>query len=436
MQKSVWSDSAKIPEFKALCGNKKTDVLIIGGGICGILCGWYLKSCGIDCIILEGSRILSGITQNTTAKITAQHGLIYDKLIKSVGHEKAKLYLKANLNAIDKFKELCADIDCDFENKSAYVYSINSRAKIERETEAINVLGFSAEFCESLPLPFRIEGAVKFKNQAQFNPVKFAAAISKDLDIYENSFVRSVNDNRVYTDSGSVTADKIIVATHFPFINTHGSYFLKLYQHRSYVIAYDNAPELYDKLDGMYVDESKTGFSFRRYKELLIVGGGGHRTGKNGGNWQEIRKFVNKYCSNAKEKYFWAAQDCMSLDGIPYIGRYSKNTDNMYAASGFNKWGMTSSMVAAQILCDLVRGKRNEFTEVFSPSRNILKSQLLINGVEAVTNLLMPKTKRCPHLGCALKWNRTERSWDCPCHGSRFTENGELLDNPATGNIK
>ena len=227
-------------------------------------------------------------------------------------------------------------------------------------------------------------------------------------------------------------AEKIIVATHFPFINKHGSYFLKQYQHRSYDLALENAPNVH----GMYVDEAQKGMSFRNYQNLLLIGGGDHRTGKQGGNWQELSNFAIRYYPNAKEKYRWATQDCMTLDSVPYIGQYSKHTPNFYVATGFNKWGMTSAMVAGMILTDMVMGKENPNAEVFSPSRSILRPQLAVNAFEATVNLLTPSQKRCPHLGCALKWNGKERSWDCPCHGSRFTENGVLIDNPATGNLK
>ena len=149
-----------------------------------------------------------------------------------------------------------------------------------------------------------------------------------------------------------------------------------------------------------------------------------------------IEEFIKNNYPDSQIKYKWAAQDCISLDSIPYVGNYSKNTPNLYAVSGFNKWGMTGAMTAAMVITDMIIGKNNPLSEVFNPSRSILKPQLLVNGFEAVTNLLTPTKKRCPHLGCALKWNPTERSWDCPCHGSRFTEDGKVLENPANGNLK
>ena len=186
----------------------------------------------------------------------------------------------------------------------------------------------------------------------------------------------------------------------------------------------------------MYLDEAENGLSFRHQGDSLILGGGGHRTGKQGGNWAELETFARQHYPQARITHRWATQDCMTLDGIPYIGPYSSRTENLYVATGFNKWGMTGSMAAAQILTDLIQGKENPYAPVFSPSRSILRPQLAVNALESTKNLLTFSAKRCPHLGCALKWNPQERSWDCPCHGSRFTEDGRLIDNPATGDLK
>ena len=186
----------------------------------------------------------------------------------------------------------------------------------------------------------------------------------------------------------------------------------------------------------MYLAAEENGLSFRHYGDTLLLGGGGHRTGKKGGGWRELEEKVREFYPEAKITHRWAAQDCMSLDGIPYIGQYSKNTPNLFVASGFNKWGMTSSMVSAKILADLVQRKPNPYTEVFSPSRSMLHMQLGLNLLETTMNLLTPTVPRCPHLGCALKWNQQEHSWDCPCHGSRFQQDGTLIDNPATGDLK
>ncbi len=428
---SIWKKDVKLPEFQSLTGDHKTDVLIIGGGIAGILTAYMLKEKGIDCILLEKERICGGTTSGTTAKITIQHGLIYNKLLEKCGMETAKGYLEANRYAMQKLIDISRNIDCELEIKDSYVYSLDNRAMIERELEALHKIGYAAELCEDLTLPVKTVGAVRFADQAQFNPLKFISAIAGELNIFENSLVRELKGNTAVTDSGTVTAKNIVVATHFPFLNKHGSYFLKLYQHRSYVIALENA----QNVGGMYLDESGYGLSFRNYKEYLLIGGGSHRTGKSGGNWSELREFTRRHYPNAKEVCHWAAQDCMSLDGIPYIGEYSKGTSGIYVASGFNKWGMTGAMLSAVILSDMIGGRKNEFSEIFSPSRSILKPQLFINGFEAVKNLLTFGGRRCPHLGCSLKWNKAEHSWDCACHGSRFDSNGKLLDNPANGDL-
>lgn len=429
---SIWSDTIKLPTFDALKKDLHTDVLIIGGGITGILCAYMLSKSNTNYVLLEANRICSGITKNTTAKITSQHGLIYHKLIKNFGIEKARLYLEANESAVKQYRDLCKALNCPLETQDSFVYSMDNPHKIEKELDALQQIGNLAEYAECLSLPFPVVGAVKFRNQAQFNPLPFLAQLAQGLHIYEKTPVRQLAPNTAITDHGKITASKIIVATHFPFLNKHGSYFLKMYQHRSYVLALENAATV----NGMYVDEADKGLSFRNYENLLLIGGGDHRTGKKGGNWEELARFAQKYYPNAEEKYRWATQDCMTLDQVPYIGPYSKQTSNLYVATGFNKWGMTSAMVAASILHDMMIEKENPYASVFSPSRTILRTQLAINAWESMTNLLTPTTKRCPHLGCALKWNPIEHSWDCPCHGSRFTEDGQLIDNPATGNLK
>jgi len=428
---SIWSDTVTFKTFEQLKKDIRTDVLIIGGGIAGILCAHLLEKNNVNYVLVEADRLCNGITKNTTAKITSQHGLIYHKLVQKYGVEKARMYLEANQAALNYYDELCQTIDCDFQYKDSFVYSKDQAKKIEKELDALQRIGFSATYEDKLPLPFPVVGAVRFKNQAQFHPLKFLSQIAGGLHIYEHTKVRELAPHTAITEHGKITASKIIVTTHFPLLNKHGNYFLKMYQHRSYAIALKGAADM----SGMYVDEAKNGLSFRNYGEMLILGGGDHRTGKKGGNWAELSSFAQKYYPDSNEIYRWATQDCMTLDDVPYIGPYSKHTPDLYVATGFNKWGMTSAMTAAMLLCDMILEKENPHAPVFSPSRSILHPQLAINAVETTLNLLTPTTKRCPHLGCALKWNPAEHSWDCPCHGSRFSETGALIDNPATDDL-
>lgn len=428
---SIWEKDTRLPQFPTLNGDKKTDVLIIGGGIAGILTAYFLKQNNVDYILVERDNICGETTKNTTAKITFQTGLIYDKIVKSKGIEAGQMYFNVYKDAFDCYKKMCSKADCDYETKDNYIYSISNRNKIENEIKALEKIGYKAYFTDNLNIPIRCVGAVCFKNQAQFNPLKFIKEIVKNLNIYEHTAVKELIKNTAVTDFGKIKAENIIVTTHFPFINKHGSYFLKLYQHRSYAVALDSAPNI----NGMYVDESSSGMSFRNYKNYLIVGGGGHRTGKKGGGVNEFYNFSMINYPNSKIIANWAAQDCMSLDSIPYIGRYSKKTGNLYTATGFNKWGITGSMVSAILLSDTLNGKKNDYADIFNPSRSIIKPQLAINAFESFAGIITPSTKRCPHLGCALKRNKYEHSWDCPCHGSRFDEHGKLLNNPANNDL-
>ncbi len=425
--KSLWNNIKK-SKFDTMQGDVQTDVLIIGGGLCGILCAHMLKNSGVDCVLVEADKICAGITNETTAKITFQHGLIYNKIIKKYGVEKTQLYYQSQKNAFDILTKLAGNMDCDFETCNSFVYSLNDSAAIENEVNALKRIGCDAQFCENTELPFSIAGAVKITNQAKFHPLKFVYAIAKELKIYENTKVVDLKSNVAITDKATIKPEKIIVATHFPFVNKHGWYFLKMYQHRSYVLALKNAQSIRD----MYVDEAMNGLSFRSYGDYLLLGGGSHRTGSPGGNWEELVSFTKKHYPQAREVNRWATQDCMTLDSIPYIGKYSKLTPDLYVATGFNKWGMTSSMLSAMILTDMICGRKNEYEEVYSPSRGILHPQLAVNMLESLKGLITLKTPRCPHMGCALKYNKNEHSWDCPCHGSRFDENGKLINNPAT----
>ena len=429
---SVWQNACDLPQFPRLRQDVQTEVLIVGGGLAGILCAYELHRAGVPYLLIEADRICGGVSGRTTAKITAQHGLIYAKLLRRFGAKKARQYYEANEAALAQYRTLCQTIDCDFTEADAYIYSLDRPKKLQKELLALQTLGAAAELVPAPDLPFPTAGAIRFPKQAQFHPLKFVRTIAEGLHIYEHTPLRSFDGVRYQTDSGTITAQKAVIATHFPMFNKHGAYFLKLYQHRSYVLALENAAPV----DGMYMDERKDGVSLRNYGKLLLLGGGVHRTGKSGGGWAALEAFARKYYPNAQISYRWAAQDCMTPDDMPYIGQYSPHTPNLFVATGFNKWGMTSSMVAAQLLCDLVQGRENSYEALFSPRRSILRPQVAGNALHAVGNLLTPTVPRCPHMGCALKWNRQEHTWDCPCHGSRFTREGKLLNNPATGDLK
>ena len=432
MNESIWRNGANLPRFPELKKDLQTDVLIIGGGLAGLLCAHKLEQAGVSYALIEADRIARGVSGNTTAKATSQHGLIYSKLTKKFGTQTAHTYWKANEDALAGLKKLASGADCDWEEKDNYIFSTDQPKLLEEEMDALRRAQIPAFWSSAPKLPFSCAGAIRFPGQGQFHPMKLAAGFAKNLHIYENTRAIAFEGDTVRTENAEIRGEKIIVATHFPIFNKHGLFFLKQYQQRSYVLALENAGQV----EGMYLSAQENGLSFRNWGKYLLLGGGGHRTGKKGGAWAELEDLARKYYPNSRVVCRWATQDCMTLDGMPYIGQYSPKTPNLYVATGFNKWGMTSSMLSAMILSDLVQGKENPYGEIFSPSRSVLHPKLLSNSFHSVANLLTPTTPRCPHLGCALKWNPAERSWDCPCHGSRFSETGKLLNDPATANLK
>lgn len=414
------------------------EVIVIGAGMAGLLTAYFLKEEGKDVLVLEAKEVASGQTGRTTAKITSQHGLKYSKLLKDVGEKKARLYARANEAAIEAFARLVQTkkIDCDFERVTSYLYSEKDVTKLKEELEAATFLGIDAFWTKETELPFAVAGAVGFRNQAQFCPMDFVCHIRKELEILEHTMVTKVCGKKVYTKDAVYTADNIVVATHYPMRNVPGFYFLREHQERSYVLELSGC----EKINGMYYGIDEDGHSFRQAGEHILLGGGSGRTGEHvcGVAFHELEMAAEKYYPECKVESRWAAQDCMPHDGIPFIGKYSMFTPHLYVATGFQKWGMTTSMVAAMILRDKICGRKNPFEALYRPQRlkfragtaNFLHDVgMSIKGL--TKGWFGPKDLRCSHMGCGLEWNPDEKSWDCPCHGSRFDENGKLLDNPA-----
>lgn len=432
---SIWTRDAHLPDFPALEADANTDVLVIGGGLTGLLCARLLRREGLDCLVAEAGRIGHGVTLGTTAKVTAQHGLMGTELTRTLGHDRARLYVQANLEAVEDYRRLCAHIDCGFEDADSLVYSRDDRELLERELEALRGLGCPAEYRKTLELPFSTAGAVKLSRQGKLQPLQLLAGLARELQIFEHTRVLDVEERRdgqraVVTERGVIRARRVVVTTHFPFLDRWGGYFMKLYQDRSYVLALKHAP----RPAGMYRDGDSRGLSLRAAGDYLLLGGGGGRTGKANPGWRPLRETVRRYWPQAEEAAFWATQDCMTPDGVPYVGRYGKNTEELYVATGFNKWGFTNAMVAARILTALLTGREHPAQGVYSPQRKLPLPALAANGMEAAADFALPLPRRCPHMGCALRWNAVEHTWDCPCHGSRLSPDGLVLDGPAQGN--
>ncbi len=474
---SIWSQTCKIEGRAPLSGDIKTEIAVIGAGMAGVLIASALQEAGKRVVLLEANRIASGQTRNTTAKLTSQHGMIYKKLADTLGMDLARQYAAANEAALGEYRRLIAqrNIDCDFEEQDACLYGDNAEL-LRVEAEYADALGLPARYIKTTALPFPTAGAVQFERQAQLHPLKFLRAVAEPLTIYEYTRVQEVNEHRLVTERGTVTAEKIVFACHYPFVNFPGLYFARMHQERSYVLALENAPHI----DGMWVfaDGAAQPYSFRTWNGLLLLGGGGHRCGENreGGRYELLRSKAREWFPQSREAAHWSAQDCVTADGVPFIGQYAASCPDWFVATGFQKWGMTTSMVAAMLLRDAVCGKENPWTKLFDPRRfdtetipGILKEggkavkglakRLFQIPAEAAKDLapgqggavdldgekvgvykdedgkIYPVELRCPHLGCQLEWNPDEKSWDCPCHGSRFDKYGDLISGPAQTGI-
>lgn len=464
---------------------KHREVIVIGAGMAGILTAFLLREKGADVLLLEADTTASGQTGRTTAKITSQHGLKYSRLISKVGREKALMYARANETAIAEYERIISGrgIRCDFRRTGACLYSRDSVEDLRQEALAASSLGISACLSKETELPFPVKEALYFRDQAQFSPLPFILDLAGELDIMEKTKVIKIKGKRIIAEQredggrggcsrlgngrsdagercGSMmefSADRIVVATHYPFKNIPGFYFMRQHQERSYVLALSGCRPV----KNMYYGIDKNGLSVRQSGEHLLLGGGSHRTGeRHNSSYDELRTAAVKYYPEATEAAHWSAQDCMPHDGIPFIGKYALSKPYIYVASGFQKWGMTSSMAAAMIIRDDIFGVENINAKVFSPQRVNLMSaapdlarDIMISAknitrgmisrvssgfgsaekseaVKAGESLIKPPV--CTHLGCQTVWNPDEETWDCPCHGSRFTKDGKLIDGPAT----
>lgn len=472
---SIWRASCELKKRPRLQEDAETEVLVIGGGMAGILTAWQLQRAGKKVILLEAGRIAGGQTQNTTAKLTSQHGLCYERLLREAGEKRASAYVRLQQEAISEYERVIRErqIECDFEPQSAFVFSQDTQS-LKQEARAARRLGVEAEFVKTVPLPFAAGGAVKVEGQAQFHPLKFIKGLIDELDIYEQTPVLSVEGGTARTERAKIRAEAIVFACHYPFINFPGMYFSRIHQERSYVLALENAGQ--DQ--GMYIGAGAMPYSFRGYGNLLLLGGGGHVCGENtkGGRYELLREKARQWFPQSREVRRWSAQDCITADHLPFIGLYAAAKPNWYVLSGFQKWGMSSSMAAALLLTERICGREPSVSGVVSPRRFSMREmkQTVKMGAKAVSCIgkrlfeapkhtardlrpghgaivrtdsgkaglyrdekgrLHAVSVRCPHLGCQLAWNGDEKSWDCPCHGSRFDYDGNLLSGPAQTSI-
>ena len=350
---SIWEKTCRGPARPPLYGKAQADVAVIGGGMTGILTALELQERGLQVVVAEAGHVGGGQTGRTTAKLTAQHGAIYAGLIERLGREKAAMYARANRRAVER---CCArieleQIDCDLERTDSWLYSYDREDSLLREAEAERALGLDASFEPDTPLPLRVCGGVRLRGQAQFHPLKFLQALADRLTIYERTPVEHVEGGTLFTPRGTIEAGRVVFASHYPFVNVPGLYFARMHQERSYAIALENAvlPA------GMYYGLEPNAWSLRSYRGTVILGGGAHRTGRNGGgHYAALREAAQALFPGSREAAHWSAQDCMTASGVPYIGRFSARDPQWYVATGFRKWGMSNAMAAAELLTALI----------------------------------------------------------------------------------
>jgi len=484
-----WMASTGSTDYPALEEDIKVDVAIVGGGLVGITAAYLLKGENLDVAVIEADRIGQGTTGHTTAKITSQHSLIYDKLIKHLGRERARQYAEANEYAIFFIEKLVKQkkIDCDFSHQAAYVYTQQDQyvKQIEDEAKAAASLGIRAHYLEQIPLPFDVKAAVRFDNQAQFHPRKYLLALAEDITgrggrIFEQTRAvdfREGDPFTIITEGGhKVRAERVIMASHFPAYGGSGYYFARMYPERSYAIAI-TAEEKFS--GGMYITAESPGRSLRstpyQGSELIIISGEHHKTGQGPpteSHYLNLARFAEQTFTVTGMPFRWSTQDYTTLDEVPYVGRLTSKSPNVYVATGFRKWGMTNGTAAAILLRNLIVKGKSPWEEVYNPARfeadpmvkkfitanlDVVKQMAagklkkapaaaepapgeaaVVSGKEGKVGLYKDKEGRlhavdltCPHMGCELAWNGAELSWDCPCHGSRFTYEGDIIEGPA-----
>ncbi|TSB47442.1 FAD-dependent oxidoreductase [Alkalicoccobacillus porphyridii] len=488
---SIWLTEASQSTFPKLEQDLEVDVAIIGAGTTGVTAAYLLSQAGLGVALIEANHVLHGTTGYTTAKISSQHGALYHKLIKQAGEEKARLYYEANENALNFIRELVEkeNIDAELETKDAFIYATSESyvEKIKNEADAYQQLGIKGILEEGdVGLPFDVLKSLRLPNQAQFHPVKFFGGLVPSIlknggQIYEGTRIETVKGKRnptaITTDGYTIKSKHCIVSSHFPLNDKTGLYFTRLHAQRSYCLAVEPKSDL---PDGMSLNIEPNGTSLRSAtgpsgEPLLLIGGAGHTAGKiedsSFQSYEQLKQFGEKWFGVEDIPYRWSSQDLITLDSIPYIGQNVAGEDHIYVATGFGKWGMTNGVAAALLIRDLILDQDNQYTTLYDPLRTKLKKTSIASFVQENTDVTKEFVKgkvqkrdkeledlennkgavikyngkqtgaykdeqgnahllniTCTHMGCTLNWNDAERSWDCPCHGGRFSYTGEVLE--------
>jgi glycine/D-amino acid oxidase-like deaminating enzyme/nitrite reductase/ring-hydroxylating ferredoxin subunit len=483
-EQSLWLQDAPGTSWPALEHDVQVDVAVLGGGITGTTAALLLKREGARVALLEAAQVASGVTGCTTAKVSALQSTIYSAIRSRHGEEAAAVYAEASLVGVERVAALADEeaIECDLHRRPAFTYAADEQdlRSIEREADAARAAGLDAVMTDDLDLPYRVAGAVRLDDQLEFHPVRYvrglAALVHGDGSIVaEQTRALSVEEGsscRVRTTRATVTAEHVVIATHYPLLD-RGLFFARLEPKRSYCIAAGVRGSL---PQGMSISAGEVTRSIRSYENLLIVGGEGHTTGASKATpqrYEALERFARAHWDVDRITHRWSAQDPVPFDHLPMIGRYTPRSSRLYVASGFMKWGLSGGTMAAMLLSDLVSGRDNRWADHFNPNRLSVRSAPKLAQLNAMVGVsffgdrLRPArgdsfadvptgearvvrdglgktgvycdaqgtvhavSLRCTHLGCLLRFNSAERSWDCPCHGSRFDVDGAVLEGPA-----
>jgi glycine/D-amino acid oxidase-like deaminating enzyme/nitrite reductase/ring-hydroxylating ferredoxin subunit len=481
---SLWVDTDPGERHPRLDGEHTADVCVVGGGITGVTTALLAARSGAKVILVEADDIAGGATGFTTAKVTSQHGTIYSDLTARHGEDVARTYGAAQEWAIERIARFVDEdaLDCDWRRRDHYVFAFDDqqREQIEEEARAAARAGLPAGLVEHPPLPFETRGAVRFTGQAEFHPCRYVHGLVRRLqaaggEVYERSRAQAVRDGdapHVITERGMVYAQHVVVTTGMPFVDRSAAW-ARAFPYRSYLMSarIEGSPP-----DGMFISAGSPTRSLRDHDGLLLVGGEGHHVGEGRPTIEHYRALAEWARRNFQVQSFehrWSTQDYMPADRLPLIGRANPLAKRVWIATGFQKWGMTNGTVAAAILAEAVQGREHEWARTFDPNRlqrggltklvtenarvaahfvgdrlrrGIPEADELTPGEGAIARLdgqrkacfrdddgtLHAVSPTCTHLGCEVRFNDAERSWDCPCHGSRFDPDGRVLEGPAT----